>query len=378
MKFVLISNNLNSVKNFRTDLLLAIAKRGYEIHILAPSMELFVNEKNLFQSYGFVLHEISLSRAGTNPIADFKTCCNIYQILRRIKPNAVLAYTIKPVIYGMLAAHLAAVPQRFALISGLGFAFQTHEQSQKLSVIKKIINCLYTAALSRSSKVFFQNHDDQQLLRQLGILKPAIPAVVVNGSGVNISHFHPVPAHQVNTQYSPSFLMVARLLHDKGIREYFQAATQLKQHFPQAQFHLVGGLDENPAAISQTELDAMVASGVINYWGRLDDVREAIAQANVFVLPSYREGVPRSVLEAMSMARAIVTTDAPGCKETVLEGVNGFKVAVQSVEALSQAMQCLIEDPERMIAMGQASRQLAVEKYDVHQVNAHMISEMKL
>lgn len=379
MKFVLISNNLTSVKNFRTDLLLEIAKKGYQIYILAPDLASFSAEKEFLEANRFIIKEISLSRTGTNPISDSITLFNTYKVLKSIKPDVILSYTIKPVIYGTLAGYLARVPKIFALISGLGFAFQEHPRNRKSNFLKKIINTLYKYALTCSTKVFFQNSDDLSLLKNLGVLKSKIPSVVVNGSGVNTNVYTQVPL-QLNASgsYKVNFIMVARLLHDKGIREYVEAARIVKKKYPEVDFNLVGGLDENPASISQQELDRIVATDTIDYLGKLTDVRPAIAKSNIFVLPSYREGIPRSVLEAMSMGRAIITTDAPGCKETVEHGTNGFKVKVQSVEELVEKMIIFIENNNLIGSMGEQSRRLAIEKYDVRIVNAQMISEMKL
>ena len=379
MKFVLVSNNLTSVKNFRCDLLLDIQKKGYEVHILAPDFLNFTADKDFLENRSFILHEIKLSRTGTNPISDFTTLLNIYQILKSIQADIVLSYTIKPVIYGTIAAHLAKVPKKFALISGLGFAFQDHADAKKSGLITQIINNLYKIALKKTTKVFFQNTDDQALLTKLGILTSNIPSVVVNGSGVNTEYYYHAPLNKhENGQFEISFLMVARLLKDKGIREYFEAAKIIKKQYPEVIFNLAGGLDENPTAISKDDLDVVVNAKVINYLGKLSDVRSAIVQSNIFVLPSYREGVPRSTLEAMSMGRSVITTNAPGCKETVVDNINGFLVDVQSVDALVSAMLKFIEHPELMNVMGLNSRNMAVDKYDVIKVNDHMITEMQL
>ena len=165
---------------------------------------------------------------------------------------------------------------------------------------------------------------------------------------------------------------------DKGVREYAQAAAIIKQKSPEVEFNLVGWIDENPAAITQQELDEWVADGRLKYWGKLSDVRPAIAASSVYVLPSYREGTPRTVLEAMSMGRAIITTDAPGCRETVVHGENGYLVEVKSVQSLVDAMKKFLEQPELVLQMGKRSREIALYKYDVHQVNQHMIQEMGL
>ncbi|MDQ9022751.1 glycosyltransferase family 4 protein [Acinetobacter sichuanensis] len=379
MKFVLVSNNLTSVKNFRCDLLLDIQKKGYEVHILAPDFLNFIADKDFLENRGFILHEIKLSRTGTNPISDFTTLLNIYQILKSIQADIVLSYTIKPVIYGTIAAYLAKVPKKFALISGLGFAFQDHADAKKSGLVTQIINNLYKMALKKTTKVFFQNTDDQALLTKLGILTSNIPSVVVNGSGVNTEYYYHAPLNKKeNGQFQINFLMVARLLKDKGIREYFEAAKIVKQQYPDVIFNLAGGLDENPTAISKDDLDIVVNAKVINYLGKLSDVRSAILESNIFVLPSYREGVPRSTLEAMSMGRSVITTNAPGCKETVVDNKNGFLVDVQSVDGLVSAMLKFVEHPELIDLMGLNSRNMAVNKYDVVKVNDHMITEMQL
>lgn len=376
MKFLMISSYLPSVLNFRGKLLEAIHAQGLEIHVLAPDLQDYPDELNQLQQLGYQLHTVPMQRTGTNPIQDLKTLKAIYQLIRQIQPDYVLSYTIKPVIYGTLAAMLAKVPHRFALITGLGYAFQNAE-SGKRSIFQKMVHSLYAQALKHAHKVFFQNPDDLKLFQSMKLVSPQKPTVVVNGSGVNVQDFAvlDLPKSE-HGQAKASFLLIARLLGDKGVREYAEAARIIKAKHPTVEFHLVGWIDENPAAIAQVELDTWVAEKVVNYWGKLSDVRPAIAASSVYVLPSYREGTPRTVLEAMAMGRAIITTDAPGCRETVIHGQNGYLVPVKSVEELVQAMQTFIDDPQLMVRMGQRSREIALEKYDVHQVNAHMMSEM--
>jgi glycosyltransferase involved in cell wall biosynthesis len=201
---------------------------------------------------------------------------------------------------------------------------------------------------------------------------------VVNGSGVDVASFtvRPLPAAALSG--AVRFLFIGRLLGDKGVREYAQAARLLKRSHPQVQCALVGWIDSNPNAITQAELDGWVADGSIEFLGRLADVRPAIEACSVYVLPSYREGTPRTVLEAMAMGRAIVTTDAPGCRETVVHGDNGFLVPVQDAEALAQAMRRFIEEPDLQTSMGARARKIAEDKYDVHKVNAVMLAGMGL
>ena len=378
MKFLMISSFLPSVLNFRGKLLEAIQAKGYEIHIMVPELVNFQEEYQKLIALGYQVHEIPMQRTGTNPLADLKLLKNMYQQIRQIQPDVVLSYTIKPVIYGTLAAGLAKVPKRFALITGLGYAFQNVETAKR-SIFQKLVHGLYAQALKYAHKVFFQNPDDLKLFEDMHLLEANKPAVVVNGSGVNVQDFEVMPL-PINEQggVKASFLLIARLLGDKGIREYMAAARSIKAQYPEAEFHLVGWIDDNPSAISQQELETWVNDKIVNYWGKLSDVRPAITASSVYVLPSYREGTPRTVLEAMAMGRAVITTDAPGCRETVSHGVNGYLVAVKSVDQLVQSMQYFIEDPKLMISMGQRSREIALNKYDVHQVNKHMMTEMDM
>ena len=378
MKFCIISNDLHTVRNFRGDLLNSIAAQGYAIHILAPNIELYPEDQHYFQDLGFQLHSYPLQKMGTNPVADSKTILAIYQHLRAIQPTKVLSYTIKPVIYGTIAAYLAKVPERYILLSGLGFAFQDDQSAGRLKYVKQLFNQIFRFALRQATAVIFQNADDLALVRELKHLPARIPTYIVNGSGVNTEKFAPQPLLlDEHNHPQPIFLMVGRLLKDKGVYEYIAAAKQIKQHYPQAHFHLVGWIDENPAAIAQEDLEEWIASGLIQYWGKLSDVRQAICQANIFVLPSYREGIPRSVLEAMAMRRAIITTDAPGCKETVIDGQNGFKVPVRDADALAQAMQRLIEQPVQIEWMAANSLALVQQRYEVKQVNQQMLQAMQ-
>lgn len=378
MKFLMISSFLPSVLNFRGKLLEAIHAKGYDIYIMAPDLSQFPDEHQKLKALGYQIYEIPMQRTGTNPIKDLNTLMEMYRLIRQIQPDVVLCYTIKPVIYGTFAAWLAKVPKRFALITGLGYAFQNVE-SGKRNIFQKLVHGLYAQALRHAEKVFFQNPDDLKLFQDMHLLEVHKPTVVVNGSGVNVQDFDVMPL-PLNDQgiVKASFLLIARLLGDKGVREYAEAARIIKAKYPETEFHLVGWIDENPSAISQAELDTWVSEKTVNYWGKLSDVRPAIAESSVYVLPSYREGTPRTVLEAMAMGRAVITTDAPGCRETVSNGVNGYLVRVKSVDDLVQSMQYFIEDPKLIAYMGQRSREIALNKYDVHQVNTHMMTEMEM
>lgn len=379
MKFLIIASYPASILKFRGALIKALQDKGFEIHIAAPEFEIFPKEYENLTALGYGVHHIPMQRTGTNPLNDAKTLSALYLLMKKIKPSHVMGYTIKPVIYGSLAAKLARVPHRFALITGLGYAFQgADEQVYKKSNLQKIMHKLYSVALASTHKVFFQNPDDEALFKSMSILMPNASTTVVNGSGVDISEYSVQPFVTIDDMLIPRFLLIARLLGDKGVREYAQAAKIIKDKYPQAQFDLVGWIDDNPDAIEKQELDSWINAGLFNFWGKLDDVKPAIAASSIYVLPSYREGTPRTVLEAMAMGRPIITTDAPGCRETVIDGYNGYLVPVKVVEALATAMERFIVNPELIIEMGNASRQLVEEKFDVDAVNQSMLEAMGL
>lgn len=377
-RFLLIAGYAESLRGFRGPLVAALQANGLEVHVAAPGLTANSALREQLRSQGLVVHECMLQRTGINPVADLQSLWVLWRLMRHVRPHYVLPYTIKPVIYGSLMAWLSRVPQRFALVTGLGYAFQqeSHAGFSARSLIRRLVRVLYTLSLKNAHVVFFQNPDDQALFRSLGILSPCTRSVVVNGSGVDIRQYalYPIPAGRLGA--ATTFLLIARLLGDKGVREYVEAARRIKARYPDVVFRLVGWVDENPDAIREQELNDWVSEGVVEYLGRLSDVRPAIADCTVYVLPSYREGTPRTVLEAMAMGRPIITTDAPGCRETVVEGDNGFLVPVKSVDALVAAMEKFIVSPDLVERMGKRSREMAETKYDVNAVNAVMLREM--
>jgi glycosyltransferase involved in cell wall biosynthesis len=372
---LLVGSSAESLINFRGPLIAALQTKGMDVHVAAPDLPPHSPVRLQLQAMGVTVHQVPMLRAGTNPLADLRTAWALWRLMRQIAPGMVLGYTIKPVIYGTLAAWLAGVPQRFALITGLGYAFQGDGRRIRLQAL---VQRLYGLALARAQRVFFQNPDDLALFQERGILQLHTPVCVVNGSGVDVASFAVRPLPAVALAGAVRFLFIGRLLGDKGVREYAEAARLLKRSHPQAQCALVGWIDSNPNAITQAELDGWVADGSIEFLGRLNDVRPAIEACSVYVLPSYREGTPRTVLESMAMGRAIITTDAPGCRETVVDGENGFLVPVQDAPALAQAMVRFIDEPALQTSMGARSRQMAEDKYDVYKVNAVMLAGMGL
>ncbi|MEM8841180.1 MAG: glycosyltransferase family 4 protein [Pseudomonadota bacterium] len=372
-RVLVVAGHAGSLINFRGELLTAMVARGYDVHAAAPDLSGDFETSKQLEALKVTCHDVGFDRAGTNPLRDFSGICGLIRLVRRLRPQAMLCYTIKPVVYGMLAGWIARVPRRFALITGLGYAF-TGSASGKRRRVQQLARVFYRWALTRASHVFFQNGDDAALFRELGVLDTDAPVTIVNGSGVNLDHyalcgFPPPPIR---------FLLIARLLGDKGIHEFAAAAAQLRARNAPAEFHLVGATDQNPNAIAEDLVHQWVQGGKLTWHGALSDVRPAIAEAHVYVLPSYREGTPRTVLEAMSMGRPVITTDAPGCRETVRDGENGFLVPVRDADALRKAMARFVDQPDLIEAMGRRSRALAKEKYDVHKVNAEMLRVMDL
>lgn len=372
MTFLLVSNSHASLINFRLDLIKALLSLDIQVHVAAPGFRPGSGEVDVLNELGVETHDISISRSGLNPFADLRTFWELIKLMKKIKPKYVLNYTIKPVVWGSLAAFLSGVPYRFALITGLGYAFAKEgKEYGRRALVRYIAQSLYSVSLRKCDRVFFQNPDDELLFRSLSILQKEASTTIVKGSGVNLEHFKPE-----SLPIDTSFILIARLLVDKGIREYAAAAKRLKEKYPQVTFKMVGYLDENPESIGQDELDSWVSEGYIDFLGKLSDVRPAIASASVFVLPSYREGTPRSTLEAMSMGRAVVTTDAPGCRETVRNSENGFLVQPKSVDDLADAMERLIQNPSLIAKMGVESLARARDEFDVHKVNAVMLKSM--
>ncbi|MEO7826264.1 MAG: glycosyltransferase family 4 protein [Allosphingosinicella sp.] len=363
-KVLLLGSYAPSLINFRGPLIAAMVERGHEVFAAAPDIGPDIAAKLI--AIGATPVPVELSRASLNPLATWRSGRALRAVVERIAPDVMIAYTIKPVLLGAAAAKAARVPFFAAMITGLGYAFLGGLNPRRVA-IRLVAKAMYKRALAASKLVIFQNEDDRSDFARMRLSPAATPTIVVNGSGVDLDHFQPRPLPA-----ETAFLMIARYLRDKGIREYAAAAARLKSEFPEVRIRLAGWLDEAPDSIGQGALDSMVAGGVEDL-GRLDDVRPAIAQAGVYVLPSYREGTPRSVLEAMAMGRAVITTDAPGCRGTVAEGENGFLVPVADSDSLYAAMRRFVEEPALARSMGEASLRLVREKFDVHKVNAAIL-----
>jgi glycosyltransferase involved in cell wall biosynthesis len=374
MRVLLLGSAPRSLINFRGPLIEALLARGHEVHAAAPFEASDEAIRKELRSLGAAVHSFPLHRTSISVLSDARALLSLVGLLRRTAPNVLIAYTIKPVIYGMLAASAAGTTQRFAIITGLGYLF-TDDKNARRRFTLPVARSLYRRAFARTDKVFFQNPDDEALFRRLNILPSGLPSVIVNGSGVDISLFHVTPFPKLPV----TFLMMARLIGAKGIREYAAAAAKVRRRHPEVRFLLAGGRGDEPDSIGQSELDGWEREGTLHWLGRLDDVRPAISAAHVLVLPSYyREGIPRSILEAMAMGRPVITTDSPGCRETVNHGENGLLVPARDVAALADAISRFANHPLMIEGMGQAGRRIAERKYDVDKVNSIMLAEMGL
>ena len=370
-KILIIGSVASSLINFRGPLLQEMVALGHEINACAP--EAPADIRTQLSNIGVTYHEIRIERTSLSPLQAIYSILNLITLFKKIKPDVYLGYTIKPVIYGSIAARVTRVSNIYSIISGLGYTFSN--SGIKAKIIGLLVKSLYKIALHFNQKVFFQNPDDLTVFNRHGLLRRFDQAVLINGSGVDLNLFTPkqFPTHI-------SFLLISRLIKEKGIYEYVETAQKIKEKYPKIKFSLVGYIDEKyPSAISREDLNKWIESGIIDFQGFLKDVRPAIENCTVYVLPSfYPEGTPRSVLEAMAMGRPIITTDSPGCRETVQHGVNGFLVPKYDVPALVEAAEFYIQNPAEISRTGLASRRIAEEKYDVHKVNAVILKAMEL
>lgn len=357
-----------SLTNFRGPLLAAMVQAGHNVHASAPGLEGEMAQR--MRAIGVTPHNVPLDRAGSNPLADIAYFKAMSQLVRTVRADLVLGYTIKPCIWGSLAARVNRV-RSHSLITGLGYAFMSGS-GMKQRIVSAVSRRLWRMATAANTTVIFQNPDDERDFIAAGALADPVKARQVAGSGVDMAHYG-----RVGLPPQPVFLMISRLLGNKGVREYGRAAAQLVSQGVGARFQLAGFFDEGPDGIDRAELQTWVDGG-LEYLGPLDDVRPALAQASVYVLPSYREGTPRSVLEAMAMGRPVITSDAPGCRETVIDGHNGLLVPPRDVKATAAAMLTMAQDADRRAQMGEAAWQICRSKYAVEQVNHTMLSHLGL
>ena len=368
MKIAVLSSHTPSLFWFRMDMMTAFLDAGYEVVAIGNEPEEKWNKQFADRAIGY--RQIYVERNGTNPAKDLKTLFSLKKVLTEEKIDRIFAYQAKTVIYGSIAAHQLGIKEIYTLIAGVGSVFLGHGIKNEL--VQTVLCLEYRIALRHCINVFFQNKDDSAVFIGKRILTEE-KIVFINGSGVNIEKFIPSPVPE-----TPTFLFIGRLIRDKGVEEYLDACRLVKGKNKNVRCLLVGPYDTNPSALKPEDLKKYIDDGSVEYFGEQADVRPYLNQCSVYVLPSYHEGTPKTVLEAMASGRAIITTDAPGCKETVTEGLNGYLVPVKNANSLANKMLYLANNHEAASRMGNESRTVAEQKYNVNIVNNVIMNTMKL
>lgn len=376
MVITLIGTTASSFYGFRADLICTLLKKGHQVY--AFTSEYTAEDLKKIEQLGAIPITYTLNRGGLNPLADIIATYQLSKKIKAINPDLVFSYFSKPVIFGTLAAKLAKVPRVIGMLEGLGYTFteQPEGLSKKTQLIKKIQVFLYKIALPQLDQLIFLNPDDpKDLLEKHAIHVKNVE--VLGGIGLNLQDYPYQPLSDIHLPLK--FLFIGRLLKEKGIHEFVQAAKLVKEKYPETEFTVLGAIDHaNLGALSEAELHQLIQTNIIHYPGHVSNVSDWIAENHIFVLPSYREGVPRSTQEAMAIGRAIITTDVPGCRETVVNGVNGFLVPKWNPEALAEKMIYFIENPDQISLMGAASYEIAKEKFDANVVNKRLIKFLEV
>lgn len=368
MKIAVISAHTGSLVWFRLDMMKDFIANGHDVLAIGPDPSSAATRQ--LTHAGISYHQVPVERNGVNPLKDIRYAARLYALLRRERPDKLFLYQAKPVVYGAIAARCVGITGVYALIAGLGSVFRG--QSPRARLVKAVMTAQYWIAARCTERMFFQNADDLREFTRRGLIEES-RTVVINGSGVNLQRFKmaPVPANA-------AILFIGRLIKDKGVGEYLEACREIRRRQPSVRCMLIGPFDTNPTALTSEELQPFIESGIVEYFGEQSDVRPFIEQSSIYVLPSYHEGTPKTVLEAMAMGRPVITTDAPGCRETVRDGLNGLLVPPRDVAALVDAILRLVIDRVESERMGQHGRRWAESKYDVRLVNHRIMETMGL
>jgi len=358
-RLLFVVNDAGFFLSHRLPVAVGARAAGLDVHVAAPPAE----PVERVRAEGFEVHTFPLSRRGMSPLPELASVAALTRLYRRISPDVVHHVTIKPVLYGSVAAQLAGVPAVVNAVTGLGWVFIT--QGWRAAALRAVVRTAYRVALGHGrSRVVFQNPDDRDLFVQSGLVSES-RTVLIRGSGVDMEAFKPLP----EPDGAPLIVLAGRLLWDKGVGELVTAARTLKAAGTAARFALVGDADPgNPAGISEAQLETWRRESVVELWGRRTDMAAVLASAHIACLPSYREGVPKFLIEAAASGRAIVATDVPGCREIVRPGENGLLVPARDAGSLTEALRALIHDPARRARMGAAGRALAVRDFSVEGV----------
>lgn len=375
-KILIACDSSRTLLGFRGKLIEALLINN-DVAVFTPKVHQD-NIRNKLNNLGVKIYENELDGSNVSILSDLIYIIKLYKIIRRTKPDVFFPYTFKPVIYGSMVANFCHVNHIVSMLTGLGYNFLN--SNKKNPLVKQITKSLLKMSLraNKRTKLILQNKDDYTTLLYAGIINKRNKTFVVNGSGVDLSHYTFTPAKQDTL----SFLMIARLINAKGIREYFEAAKLVLEKYPNVKFRLIGPRDHNIDSIDNELYNKIIAGDIIDYVGEVEDVRPYIKASSVVVLPSYYgEGIPRCLLEAMAMGRAIITSDSVGCRETIdlsIDHQTGFLVPVRNVQILVEKMQHFILSPFDTIMFGKNGREYAREKFDVNKVNRQMLNILEM
>ena len=367
MNICLISQNASpGFTIFRKDFIRYLVNQGHQVHAFA--IDYTVDSRETVSEFGAIPIDYSLNKSGLNIFKDLKDTWLLSKQLKKIQPDIVFSFFVKPSIYGTLAARIAKVPRRIAMLEGLGYIYTPLKNNFtfKKKILQYAHGLLVSIGYAFADKVLFLNRNDPVDLAKKSFINSK-KFKVIGPIGLKLSSY---PYTEVVITKPIRFIFIARMLVEKGVYEYLAAARIVKLKYPDTEFVILGGLDpDNPAALSKEQLTLAISEGLVIYPGHVSNVSEWLAKSHVFVLPSYREGFPRSTQEAMAMGRAIITTNVPGCRETVQDGKNGFLIPLFDVEVLAEKMIYLIENPDQIVRMGNESYSIALEKFDVNKIN---------
>lgn len=369
MKIMVISSETSTMFFYRKDMMLEFLRQGNQVVAAGDAPE--EKWKDSYEEIGVKYRQFYVRRNGLNPFDDFKTVKSLKKLIEEEKPDKIFAYHSKSVVYGSIAAKKNNIDEMYVLIAGLGSIIRG--EGFKNSIIRAVLKAEYKYTFKNCKAVFTHNSEDRQLLIDEKFTDEPEKINTINGSGVNLNKFVYSETKKTNI-----FLFIARLIGDKGIREYMQAAEIVKKTHPEAVFRIVGPYDTNPSAIKPEEMEKYVADGTVEYIGELSDVTPQLNECMVFVLPSYHEGTPKTVLEAMATGRPVITTDVPGCRAAVSDGVNGYLVPAKDAQALADKMIYMLENFDEAVEIGNTGRKIAEEKYDAVKVNRSIMKIMNI
>ena len=360
-KLLVISPKNRTVYNFRGDLIKEYTSAGVEVVVVGPNRD----DEEKITALGAKLHVIPMKKNGVSPREDIGYLKALKKLIKSEKPDVTFGYTIKPVIYGAIAAKSAGVKRVVSMVTGAGYVFTG--KTARAKIIRRIALALYKYGFKKADAVIFQNPDDMEEFCSLKLVQKE-KCSVVNGSGVNTEKFVPRPFPE-----NICFFMLSRVMVSKGVREYLEAARKVKALYPETRFMLLGAVENIQDTLNAEYLESYIKDGTVEHFGECENIADYYGECSVYVLPSYREGTPRTVLEAMASRRPVITTDTAGCRETVIDGETGFLVPVGDSDAVAEKMIWFINNGDKIEAMGERSLQYCLERYEVGKVNAEMV-----